>query len=398
MANYAYVVAQGLLVPDTADLIEEVKDEWRETYGADVLLEPETTQGTIVVQDTEVRDATVRNNVAVANQINPDYSGGVFLDAVWALTRGSRKAATRSVIPGVILGGQSGTTVLAGSVAVVEASGARFLTTSTVVIGAVTPGVATVDCIAEEYGPVAAAAGGLNAVASGVLGWETVTNPNAAIVGALAESDVASRRRRRQTLALQSVEMAEAIISALYDLAEVTSLQFRENYADVDATIDGIFLRKHSIWACVRGGTNTDIATTLRRTKGMGAGYNGAVSVTLVNPHSGQTQIIKFDRPVLVTLFVRVTAKFNNTDGLTIIPNAVMAGATGELEGDAGLVVGASVSPWEISGWVNTVEPRIKVNLVELSTDGVTWSTSVLSIALDHQADLTKARVLVVSV
>lgn len=398
MANYEYVVATGLLVPDTADLLEEVKDEWRATYGADVILEPETSQGAIIVQDTEVRDATVRNNVAVANQINPDYSGGIFLDAVWALTRGSRRGATRSTIPGVTLGGQNGTTVPAGSAATAQANGERFLTTTTVVIGEFVPGLATVDFIAENYGPIGVTPGGLNGVASGVLGWETVSNPFAAVPGKLAESDIAGRRRRRLTLALQSVAMPEAIISALYNIDEVDSLTFRENIASTTEVIDGITMIPHSIWVCVKGGSDVQIASTLLETKGIGGGYNGAVSQTIVDQASGQPYIVKFDRATPVILFVRVTAKFNNTDGATIIPAAVMAYANGDLEGDAGLVVGASVSPWEISGAVNQVEPRIKVTLVELSTDGLAWSTSTLAIAIDHQAELTAARVLVVAV
>lgn len=398
MANYNYIDATGLIVPDTSTLLEEVKDEWREAYGADVILEPETSQGVIVVQDTEVRDATVRNNVAVANQINPDYSGGVFLDAIWALTRGSRRGATRSTITGVVLGGQNGTPVPAGSAARVEASGERFLTAAAVVIGEFVSGLATVDVIAENYGPIAVAPGGLNAVASGVLGWETVTNPNAAVVGALAESDIAGRRRRRLTLALQSVAMPEAIISALYDIPEVHSLTFRENVASTTQVIDGITLIAHSIWVCVKGGSNQQIAESLLETKGIGGGYNGAVSVNVVEQASGQTYIVKYDRPTAVILFIRVTAKFNNTDGTTIIPAAAMAYANGDLEGDAGLVVGASVSPWEFAGAVNQVEPRIKVTKVELSTDGITWSTNGLTVALDHQAELTSARVLVVAV
>lgn len=397
MANYNYIDATGLIVPDTSTILEEVKDEWREAYGADVILEPETSQGVIVVQDTEVRDATVRNNVAVANQINPDYAGGPFLDAIWALTRGSRRGATRSTIAGVILGGQNGTVVGAGAVAVVTASGERFFSTAAVVIGEVTPGLATVGFIAENYGPIGVAVNGLDAVASGVLGWETVSNPVAAVPGKLAESDTAGRRRRRLTLALQSVAMPEAIISGLYDIDEVDSLQFRENIASTTLVIDGITLIAHSIWVCVRGGSDIQIAQSLLETKGIGGGYNGAVSQSVVEAASGQTYIIKFDRPTVVVLFVRITAKFNNTDGATIIPNAAMAYATGELEGDAGLVVGASVSPWEFAGAVNQVEPRIRVTKVELSTDGVTWNSNVLALTLNQQAELTIARVLVVS-
>lgn len=397
MANYDYVVSTGLIVPDTSTILEEVKDEWREAYGDDVILEPETSQGVIVVQDAEVRDATVRNNVAVANQINPDYAGGVFLDAIWALTRGGRNEATRSTIPNVTLGGQNGTLVSAGSAAIVTTSGERFFSVTSVIIGDVTPGLATVDFIAENYGPIGVVVGGLNAVASGVLGWETVNNTVAAVPGTLAESDIAGRRRRRLTLALQSVAMPEAIISRLYAIPEVDSLQFRENIDGSTQVIDGISLVAHSIWVCVKGGTNAQIAEALLESKGIGPNYNGAVSVSIVEPASGQTYVVKFDRPVPVILFVRVTAVFNNTDGATIIPAATMAYANGDLEGDAGLVVGASVSPWEISGAINQVEPRIKVNKVELSTDGLTWNSNILAITLDHQAELTISRVLVVA-
>lgn len=399
MANYDYVVPTGLIVPDTATLLDEVKDEWREAFGADINLEPETSQGAIVVMDTEVRDATVRNNVAVANQINPDYAGGVFLDAIWSLTRGGRRPATRSTIANAVLTGQSGTQVLAGSVATVGPNGARFLTTRTVIIGETTSGMALVDFVSEDTGPIGVIAGALNTIGvGGVLGWETVTNPSPAVPGSLQESDIAGRRRRRLTLALQSVSMPEAIVSSIMNIDDVESLQFRENTALTTQVVDGISMVGKSIWLCIRGGSDIDIANQLLENKGIGPGYNGAVSVSVVEPASGQTYTIKFDRPTLFTLYVRVTAKFNNTDGLTIIPKAVMDYANGELEGDAGLVVGASVSPWEISGAVNQVEPRIKVNKVELSTDGIGWTTNVLGLALNQQADLTLSRIIVVAV
>lgn len=398
MANYDYVVSTGVIVPDTADILEEVKEEWRQAYGADVNLEPETTQGAMVVMDTEARDAVVRNNPAVANQINPDYAGGIFLDAIWSLTDGDRRPATRSTIAGVILTGQSGTAVPAGSRATVGQAGEVFLTVATVVIGEFAPNVATVDFIAENYGPIGVAIGALNTIGvGGVLGWETVSNPFAAAPGSLVESDIASRRRRRLTLALQSVAMPEAIISRIMDIDEVDSLTFRENIQNTTQVIDGITLVPHSIWVCVRGGTDLQIATALLESKGMGPNYNGAVQVSIVEPASGQTYIVKFDRPVPIVLFVRVTAKFNNTDGATIIPDAVMQYANGELDGDAGLVVGASVSPWEIAGAINQVEPRIKVTLVELSTDGLTWNSNVLPVALNRQAELTLSRVLVIA-
>jgi len=398
MADYEYVVPTGVIIADTSTIIDDINAEWREVFGADFDVNPETTQGAIIAMDTELRDGAMRNNAAVANQINPDYSGGIFLDGVWSLTGGSRKPATRSVITGAILGGQTGTIVPAGSLAFVESSGAAFVTAATVIIGADTPGVVTVDCVSQEFGPIAAPIGQLTVVGSGVLGWETITNPTAASLGRLKENDAPSRRRRRQTLALQSVALNEAITSRLYNIDEVNSLTYRENFAKVDQTIDGIFMLANSIWVCVSGGTNAQVAQALLESKSMGCAFNGAVSVSLIDPTSGQACIVQFDRPSQVTLYVRVTARFNATDGAAIIPSALMQYANGELEGDQGLVVGATVSPFEMSGAINQVEPRIFVTKVELSTDGATWSTADMVLTLKQQAVLTESRVTVIPV
>src|SRR5690606_7660957 len=141
---------------------------------------------------------------------------------------------------------------------------------------------------------------------SSVLGWETVDNPTSALPGREEESDASSRRRRRQTLALQTTSVNEAIISRLYDLPEVRSLNYIENYSDTDLVIDGIFLRKHSIWVCVEGGTDLDIANALLETKTIGGGYNGDVVVTVTDEFSGRPYEIKFDRPEEVQLLIRV--------------------------------------------------------------------------------------------
>lgn len=396
MANfYQFVEPTGIIVPDTATIIDEINAEWRQAFGQDFVVDPQTTQGAIIASDVELRDSVVRNNAAVANQINPDYAGGVWLDALWALTGGKRRGATFSRLSAVILGGQPDTIVPALTPFTVRNSGAVFLTVAPSIIGS--GGTVTVDCLAAVSGPIACPAGELNGVATGVLGLETVTNPTDAVIGKAMESDVASRRRRRQTLALQSVSIVGAIISRLYDTDGVRSLTFRENVKKIDQTIDGIFLVANSIWVCVDGGSANDIGLALVGTKTMGAAYNGSQHVTVTEPASGQPYDVSYDLPTYVPVFLRITARYNNTDGSTIIPNAILAYKDGELEGDAGFVVGASISPFELSGAVNQVEPRIFVTKVEISTDsGSTWRTSELPIALNQMATVTRSSIIVV--
>ncbi|MDE9567442.1 hypothetical protein KKI93_26505, partial [Xenorhabdus bovienii] len=82
-------------------------------------------------------------------------------------------------------------------------------------------GKTTGDMRAVRPGAIECKAGHLERVASSVLGWETVNNPTHAVVGRDAESDISARRRRKQTLAKNTVSVGEAITSSLFELEGV---------------------------------------------------------------------------------------------------------------------------------------------------------------------------------
>lgn len=169
---------------------------------------------------------------------------------------GQRINATHSYLSSVEFSGVPGTIIPKGSLAS-SVVGAMFETVSPLIID--NTGKVTGDMRAVEYGPVECGAGQLNSVASSVLGWEKVNNPTHAVVGRYAESDIKARRRRKQTLAKNTVSVAEAITSSLYELEGVNSLSFRENYTDAVLTIDGVSLLPHSIYVCVEGAIVTKL-------------------------------------------------------------------------------------------------------------------------------------------
>lgn len=395
MADYNYIIQTGVIVPDTATLREEVEAEYKAVFGADLPVTPETPQGVLITAEVESRDGMVRNNVEVANQINPDIAGGIWLDALWALTRGKRRAATASKLSGVVFSGVPQTPIPAGSLASVASSGARFKTIVDLVIGSGGSVVGSMEAV--DPGPVSAPAGSLTEIASTVLGWETVTNPSPAKIGSSRESDVSSRRRRRQTLGLQSVGPQEAIISRIYNLDGVTSLSFRENITGSPLVIDGVVtLVPHSIYVCVDGGENIEIASALLDSKAAGPDFNGGIEVSVIEPFSRQIYEVKFDRPTERTFRARVTVKSSNLDIMTIIPDAITQGANGELEGETGLAVNQNLSPFELAGYINQVEPRIFVARVEISEDGITWSSNDAVIKINEVARLPKSAIQVI--
>ncbi|WP_197335293.1 hypothetical protein [Ralstonia solanacearum] len=114
--NYQYLTRSGVIVPDTDAVRDDVRAEWRGVFGDDLSVDEETPQGVLITVDTLARDGVARNNAALANQINPGQAGGVFLDAICALTGLERAAATRSTLSGVDVAGIPNTPFARGCV------------------------------------------------------------------------------------------------------------------------------------------------------------------------------------------------------------------------------------------------------------------------------------------
>lgn len=391
---YDYQSKSGVIVPDTANVREEVANEFKEALGQDLDTSDSTPQGLLINAETVARQSVANNNALLANQINPNIAEGVFLDAIWGLTGGQRLKATKTLVYNVLLKGIPSTTIAEGLI--VQSGSNEFTSISTVTLNA--QGSASVTFQAVNSGAIACPINTLTQIITPVLGLESVNNPIAGVIGKEEESDQAARKRRRNTLALQGVALPEAIISNLYDLDGVKSLAFRENTANETAIIDGITMKPHSIWACINGGSEQDIAKTLLNTKSLGAGYNGNIEVNVIDETSGQRYKVQFDRPEEILIYIKVTVNttYSSVDPYTAIASAIINYANGEQEGEVGFVVGSSISPFEISGAVNREYPSLFVKKVELSTDGVNYAVAEINIALDQLAITTEGLVSVV--
>jgi hypothetical protein len=383
---YQYIDQTGTIVPDTSEILTDIQNEFKAAFGSDLDVTPSTPQGLLITAEALARDAVVRNNAALANQINPNIAGGIFLDAVCALTALVRDPATRSTVTATLTG-VNGTVIPEGARAQ-TINNDLFESTQTVTISG---GTATAIFQSVEFGAISSGIGDLNQIVDSIIGWETITNAAAATLGTEEQTDQSLRALRKLTLAIQGVGLPEAIISALYIVPGVKSLTFRENTAATTQTIDDVSMIAHSVYACIDGGTDTDVATALLQNKSLGAGWNGAVTVNVTEPISGQVYAVKFDRPTLVPILVRAWVRSDSLllDPITSTKDAIIAYANGELEGEAGLVVGADVSSFELAGAVNRTAPGIYVQKLETSDDaGVTWSSNEIAIAISEKATI----------
>lgn len=252
MALYNYITQTGVIVPDTSEILSDVQTEFTDTFGDDLNLDPETPQGVLITSETLARAAVVDNNAVVSNQINPNVSVGVFLDAICALSGLDRIAATFSTVI-ANLTGVPGTTITTSSIAALT-TGEQFSPQNNITLDSEGNGIGVF--IALLPGPISTPVGTLTSIVSGVPGWETITNPTSGTLGTNLQSDQSLQRLRAVTLALQGVALNEAIISNLLAQLDAafgsgTSLQYRENYESITQVIDGVTLSPNSIYVCI---------------------------------------------------------------------------------------------------------------------------------------------------
>ena len=99
--------------------------------------------------------------------------------------------------------------------------------------------------------------------------------------------------------------------------------------------------------------------------------------------------------PILVRVTVRVVSTL--VDAQTAVRAAVQAYANGLIEGEDGFIVGGDVSPYELAFAVNSFEPGIYVQKVELAlaSDSI-FSLNEILVPIISKATVTNAAIQVV--
>ncbi|MDR8608790.1 bacteriophage protein [Klebsiella pneumoniae] len=294
----ATVTAEGISAPDYQTVLDTITGYFQQIYGSDAYLDPDSKDGQMVaLVALAIHDA---NNTAISvyRSFSPATALGDALTSNVKINGITRRAATNSTVD-LLLTGAVGTTITNGSVR--DTNSVIWNLPATVVIGTDGTVVATATC--TNSGAVAAVAGSVNGINTPTRGWASVTNPLAATVGIAAETDAELRVRQSQSVALASLTPFDAVDGAIANVEGVTRHKLFENDTD---TTDANGLPAHSISAIVEGGDATEIANTIRSTKGQGVSTYGTTAVIVTDKY-GNPYTIRFSRPVDVPIYVSIT-------------------------------------------------------------------------------------------
>ena len=296
----ATVTAEGISAPDYQTILETLTSYFQQIYGSDAYLEPDSKDGQMVaLVALAIHDA---NNTAISvyNCFSPATGFGSALTSNVKINGIARKGATNSTVD-LLLTGTAGTIITNGSVR--DQNNIIWNLPASVSISV--DGTVQATATSANSGAIAALAGTITTINTPTRGWTSVTNPTAATVGTPAETDAELRIRQGQSVSLPSITPFEGVDGAIANVAGVTRHKLYEN--DTGA-VDANGLPPHSISAIVDGGDITEIAQTIRGSKGQGTSTYGNTSVTVPDNY-GNPHVISFSRSTDVPVYGHITLK-----------------------------------------------------------------------------------------
>lgn len=292
--------ANGITAPTYADVLDYLKGKFRAIYGPDTYLEEDSQDGQLLaVYADSINDA---NAVAVAiyRSFSPATAQADALSSNVKINGIGRKAASFSSADLLIIG-QAGTTITNGIAT--DANKNKWTLPATVTIPPA--GEITVTATCTSIGAIAAPEGTIDQIGTPTRGWQSVTNPAAAAVGAPVEKDAALRQRQTVSTALPSLTVLDGIVGAVSDIDDVTRLRPYEN--DTNAT-DANGIPAHSISLVVEGGDSAAIAQAIAAKKTPGSGTYGTTAIVVLDIY-GRPITIRFYRPSTAGITVAVSLK-----------------------------------------------------------------------------------------
>lgn len=273
----------GFTSPEELAVLAGVLADFNEAFGGALNTNVATPQGQLATSFAAVIGAFNDLFADFTNQVDPNYASGRMQDAIARIYFLSRRGATPTVVVGT-LSGATGAFIPAGSLArATDGTIFQSLSSVTIPVG----GSIDVQFAALTEGPIACPVGSLNTIYRQVAGWDSVTNAAEGTIGRNEETRSELEARRALSVAQNAVGILPAVRGAVLSVDGVVDAFVTENTSATSQTVGGVSLAPHSLYVCVQGGADEDIARAIWTKKPPGCDYNGDTTVTIEDTNGG---------------------------------------------------------------------------------------------------------------
>lgn len=304
--------ASGIAIQSFEEIYAELVAGYQAIYGVDINLNQESPDGQRVAIEAKSRADMQAFGLWIANNFDPDFARGIFQAKLAKLSGIFPRPATRSFWDLSIT--TTRILTLPTGYQISDDLGQLWELPAPVILPI---GVSAITFQAADFGSVTGLAGAVFTPVTVVLGVTGFTAAVDAEPGKDEETDEEFVQKRNLSLENPAFSTTNSLAARLLNTAGVTDARVYDNDSDVYDPIND--LDAHSIWPVVEGGTIDDIMQVLLFQKTGGAGIKGAIEAsipeTLTRP-DGSTfvvyQVRRFDRPIMVPIYVTVTATRRN--------------------------------------------------------------------------------------
>lgn len=292
------ILSTGLEIERLDSILSRLSQSMRDIYGPDINIAPESPDGQMIGVFSQACADINEIIGGVYAMSDPTKAVGVWLDIQLKYAGLTRNRQEYSYLNNVTVTAVNGTVIPSGYT-VTDENGIEWQTTSAVAVAGTT---ASVQLRSSAYGPYALTSGKELIPKTVVLGVQSLYTTSDSILGRYQESDESALMRFLRSYSINNLDDREGMEAALLAVNDVRDAKVYENYTNVT---DSNGVDPHTVNPIVIGGTNTDIATTIIKKKGLGCGLQGAVQKTIF--YQGMDRLVSFDRSEQVDISVKIT-------------------------------------------------------------------------------------------
>ena len=351
-----------------------------EQYNPGFDFSPESPDGQLVsIFSYEISQAWNQLDL-VYRSYDPDQTTGAGLRNMGLITGIPYGAASRSVVT-LELDGEDGTLIPSGTVFVDEDNN-EFATQLPTNLPA------TMQAVCVTSGPIPVPAGSVTKIKQPITGLASIQQPTNGNEGKPTESETAFRNRRNKTVLRNFNDTITVISSRLFELG-IGQVEVVNNDSSTHPLPDGT--PPNTVHVTIGevgpGISDEDIAKVILATKSLGCPTYGTTTVS-VNDSHGHPHDISFSKATAVNIYMDI-----EVDAGTADVGGAQEGITADLvEAINSLLAGEDVV-WSRLFGIITPYAEADVTKLELSTDGINYAPSNITINADQFADTTTANI-----
>jgi len=381
---------EGIVLPAESEVLNGVLKDIDQAFGGGLNLNLETPQGQLASSEAAIISDKNSEIAYIVNQVDPQYSEGRFQDAIAKIYFLERKPAIPTVVTCELVGIHK-TLVPAGAIAK-DTSDNTYINLGDVIIAE--NGTANANFQNVKSGIIPCPANTLNQVTQAIIGWDAINNINDGVVGSEIESREDFEYRRFNSVSINGIGSVPAIYSNVFNVKNVLDCYVMDNPSGNSISVGSTnkVLLPHSLYVCVVGGLDYDVAEAIFKKKDVGCDYNGNTSVTVYDnsgyAYQPPAYIVKFERPGSISIKFQVNILSNSNipqNSIQLIKNCIYQQFNG-LNGNSRERIGSLIVASKYYGAISSIDSNISISSILIGINNADKNT--LQIGIDQAPTL----------